>query len=69
MQQTAFSERCLKWMEPIWDGRTVYDECLLFTQDVGGIQPCPLLFEPETILSVRSDYFDTDYRNCSKGKG
>lgn len=62
MQQSAFSERCLKWMEPIWATDTVYDECLLFTQDAHGIQPCQLLFEPERILSVRSDYYGAEYQ-------
>ena len=55
-----FSQRLHKWMEPVWRGSRVTDECVLFTRLSEGqpVRPCRLLFKPDKILEVRSDYLD-----------
>lgn len=52
-----------KWILTAWENKVVYDECILFAPDIHTREtaPCRLLFEPERILSVRSDYLNREY--------
>jgi len=45
------------WILPYWDGSITYHESVLFVGDDGA----PLLYTPETVLSVRSSDLRTEY--------
>lgn len=55
--------RMHEWMSSVWNEDIVYDECILFVPDAVSkeIKPCRLLFEPEMIISVHSDYMGIEY--------
>ena len=57
-------ERLSAWMEPVWKGDHLVDECVLFTQTTDGqpVQPCRLLFKPSSVLEVRNDYLGIVYK-------
>lgn len=50
------------YMEPFWDGDTVYNETVLLYSSGLGAADGSLLFQPDRILSVRSFGLDTVYR-------
>ena len=45
-----------KYMQPVWNGNTIYDESVTFTPNAvtGEIDPVPLLYKPTRILTVKS---------------
>ena len=54
------SQQISGWMEPLWQGNHVTDECVLFTQNSPeqSALACRLLYKPDKLFEVRSDYLD-----------
>lgn len=52
-----------EYMQPLWEGDTVYNESIMFLPDPvsAEISPVPLLFEPTEIISVKSCDLKTVY--------
>lgn len=52
------------WIQPIWAGDTVYNETVMFVPNAQTkeIEPAPLLYTPDKILSVRSFDLTKEYK-------
>ena len=51
-------------MTPVWKGGVVYNESVMFFPNAktGKLDPAPLLYKPDKILSVRSSDLKTEYK-------
>lgn len=51
------------YMLPVWQGNTMYNEIIMFFPDgkTQKVDPAPLLYKPEKVLSVRSYDLKTEY--------
>ena len=51
------------YMRPIWEGQTVYNEIVMFYPNgqTGVVDPAPLLYTPQQVISVRSYDLQTVY--------
>lgn len=51
------------YMQPVWQGNTVYNEIVMFFPNgkTRQVEPAPLLYKPEKVLSVRSYDLKTQY--------
>ena len=52
------------YMTPVWKGGVVYNESVMFFPNAktGKLDPAPLLYKPDKILSVRSSDLKTEYK-------
>ena len=60
----AYSQYCFEtYMQPVWQGHTVYNEIVMFYPHhaTKTVEPAPLLYTPERVLSVRSYDLQTEY--------
>lgn len=48
-------------MTPVWEGNTIYNETVLMVPDKDGRMEAPLLYVPDTILSVRDSTLEKEF--------
>lgn len=63
-QKIPYEYELEQYTEKFWEGDTVYWESITFIQNKDGVvEPCPLMYTPKEVLSVRSGDMMLEYRN------